>query len=62
MHTAALKELQFFKSHPIYAKMNASYFGIENLVEKLKKLFFEHLKLYLPGIYKDLKEKIIETK
>jgi len=42
--------------------MNSNYFGIENLVDKLRKLFFEHLKLYLPGIYQSIKEKISESK
>ena len=38
----------------------SEYFGIEVLVEKLKKLFFEHLKKFLPGIYSGLKDKIKE--
>jgi len=59
---AAQKEMLFFKSHQVYSKMNSSLFGIEHLVEKLRKLFFEHLKLFLPGIYQNLKSKISECK
>lgn len=55
---AIKKEQIYFKNHPVYRNMPPGYFGIENLVEKLRKLFFEHLKLFLPGIYSDLKEKI----
>lgn len=59
---ASQKEMTFFRSHPVYSKMNSSYFGIENLVEKLRRMFFEHLKLFLPGIYFNLKEKIQDCK
>lgn len=59
---AITKELLFFKSHPAYSKMSGNYFGIETLVDKLRKLFFDHLKLYLPGIYTNIKEKIHESK
>lgn len=62
VNVAIQKEMLFFKSHPVYSKMNTAYFGIENLVDKLRKLFFEHLKLYLPGIYRSIKEKITECK
>jgi hypothetical protein len=59
---AISKELLFFKSHPVYSKMTGNFFGIETLVDKLRKLFFDHLKLYLPGIYMNIKEKISECK
>lgn len=59
---AIQKEMLFFKSHTVYSKMNSSFFGIENLVDKLRKLFFDHLQLFLPGIYQSIKEKITETK
>ena len=55
---AIKKEQVFFKNHSIYRNMSNYYFGIEYLVDKLRKLFFDHLKLYLPNIYTDLKEKI----
>ena len=60
--SATEKEMLFFRSHSVYSKMNLSYFGIENLVDKLRRLFFDHLKLYLPGIYASLKDKISESK
>lgn len=56
------KEMMFFRSHTVYSKMNSNFFGIENLVDKLRRLFFDHLKMYLPGIYSSLKEKIQECK
>ena len=57
----ALKtEKLFFKSHPKYSNMDFSYFGTENLVEKLRKIFFTHIKIFLPKIYSDLKLKIKE--
>lgn len=59
---AAQKETLFFRSHPSYSKMNSSLFGIENLVERLRKIFYEHLKLYLPDIYQNLKSKMAECK
>ena len=62
VNIAIQKEMLFFKSHPTYSKMNSSYFGIENLVDKLRKCFFEHLKLFLPGIYMSIKDKIHECK
>jgi len=37
--------------------MSKSYFGIDNLIEKLKNLFYQHLKQFLPSIYEDLKKK-----
>lgn len=59
---AAQKEMMFFRTHPVYSKMNSNFFGIETLVEKLRRLFFEHLKQYLPGIYANLKDKITDCK
>lgn len=59
---AIQKELLFFKSHPTYSKMTGNYFGIETLVDKLRRLFFDHLKLFLPGIYNSIKEKIHECR
>lgn len=59
---ASQKELMFFKTHTVYSKMSSSYFGIENLIEKLRKIFYEHLKLFLPDIYQSLKNKIQECK
>jgi len=59
---ASQKELMFFKTHSVYSKMTSSCFGIENLIDKLRKIFFEHLKMFLPDIYQSLKNKIQECK
>jgi len=40
--------------------MNKSFFGIDTLIEKLKNLFYLHLKQFLPTIYNSLQEKKVE--
>lgn len=62
VNIAIQKELLFFQSHQTYSKMKTEYFGIENLVDRLRKLFFEHLTNFLPGIYSSLREKISESR
>jgi hypothetical protein len=58
---ALVREKEYFINNPIYRFMaHNEYFGIEVLVEKLKRLFFEHLKKFLPSIYLGLKLKIKE--
>lgn len=62
VNVAIQKELLFFQSHPTYSKMKTEYFGIENLVDRLRRLFFDHLTNFLPGIYASLREKISESR
>ena len=40
--------------------MSKTCFGIDNLTEKLKGLFYQYLKQFLPSIYTNLKIKIDE--
>jgi len=42
--------------------MDQSLFGTDNLIEKLRVLFYQHLKLFLPTIYQNLQTKINECK
>jgi hypothetical protein len=58
---ALRQEKEFFSISPIYRSLSQSdHFGTEVLIEKLKRLFFENLKKFLPKIYSDLKLKIKE--
>ncbi len=41
--------------------MSKSQFGIDNLIDKLKNLFYLHLKQFLPAIYDDLLKKKNES-
>ena len=55
---ALKREKEFFESHSVYRHMDKSFFGTDNLVERLKSVFMTHLKKYLPKVYLTIKEKI----
>jgi hypothetical protein len=58
---ALKQEKDYFLMSPLYRTLPyTDYFGTEVLIEKLKKLFFENMKKFLPKIYSDLKLKIKE--
>jgi hypothetical protein len=57
---ALKQEKEFFQMSPIYRSLGSEHFGTEVLIEKLRRLFFENLKKFLPKIYSDLKMKIKE--
>ena len=53
------KEKNFFSSHKVYSSMSSSYFGIENLTNKLKIILNNHIRATLPSIKNEISEKII---
>lgn len=55
------KEQLYFSTHPIYSSMNQQVLGIFNLVQKLTKILFTHIKHSLPEIMREIKEKAKET-
>lgn len=52
------KEKNFFSSHKVYSSMNSSYFGIENLTNKLKIILNNHIRQTLPDIKNEINMKI----
>lgn len=57
---ALKKEKEFFNSHNVYKTMDKTYFGTDNLVERMKSVFMNHLKKFLPKVYSTVKEKLKE--
>ena len=51
-------ENKWFSEHPIYKDMPPGYLGIGNLTKKLTKILFTHIKVNLPFITQEIKEKI----
>lgn len=51
----------YFSTHPVYSSMNQQVLGIFNLVNKLTKILFTHIKHSLPEIMKEIKDKAKET-
>ena len=54
-------EREFFKSHPVYSTLPPEVLGCEVLTNKLMKVFFTHIRRFLPEIMKDVGQKIKET-
>jgi hypothetical protein len=55
---ALKREKEFFSNHSVYRTMDKSYFGTDNLVERMKSVFMNHLKKFLPQVYATVKEKL----
>lgn len=51
-------ERAWFDQHPIYKDMPPGFLGIGNLTKKLTKILFTHIKVNLPFITQEIKEKI----
>ena len=54
-------EREFFKNHPVYSTLPPEVLGCEVLTTKLMKVFFTHIRRFLPEIMKDVGQKIKET-
>lgn len=54
-------ENNWFQQHPIYKDMPPGFLGIGNLTKKLTKILFTHIKVNLPTITQEIKEKIRAT-
>ena len=50
-------ERRWFSEHPKYSKLPPGYCGTDNLVDKLTKVLFKHIKQFLPQIKKEVSEK-----
>lgn len=55
------KEQLYFSTHPIYSTMPQGLMGIGNLIQKLTKILFTHIKVCLPDIMKEIRAKMKET-
>lgn len=51
-------EQKWFSEHPIYNDMPPGYLGVGTLTKKLTKILFTHIKVNLPFITQEIKEKI----
>ena len=59
--TKALEiEKDFFNAHPAYSTLPPGYCGTEALVGKLTKVLFQHIRLCLPEILKEIVQKAKE--
>lgn len=54
-------EKSYFASHPVYSTMPPGYVGTSALVQKLTRIFYEHIKSYMPEIYREIVAKITES-
>jgi replication fork clamp-binding protein CrfC len=55
------KEALYFSTHPIYSTMQQNCLGSGNLIKKLGKILFTHIKHSLPEITNEIKSKVKET-
>jgi len=51
----------YFGTHQIYSTMPQQLLGIGNLINKLTKILFTHIKHSLPDIMKEIRDKMKET-
>ena len=54
-------EREFFRNHPIYSTLPPELLGCDSLINKLMKIFFTHIRRYLPEIMREITAKIKET-
>ena len=54
------EERKYFKEHPVYKNLSPSYFGTDQLTQKLTKIFFNQIRETLPAITKEINSKIKE--
>ena len=54
-------EKSYFASHAVYSTMPSGYVGTDALVQKLTKIFYDHIKSFMPEIYKEIVAKINES-
>ncbi|OII75132.1 dynamin family protein [Cryptosporidium andersoni] len=51
-------EMEFFTSHPIYRALTPELLGTKNLVTKLTKVLFRHIKTFLPDIKREINGRV----
>eukprot|EP00916_Digyalum_oweni_P012592 GHVL01020798.1.p1 GENE.GHVL01020798.1~~GHVL01020798.1.p1 ORF type:complete len:796 (-),score=145.90 GHVL01020798.1:39-2390(-) len=52
-------ERQYFMNHPIYQKLKPELLGTSSLSEKLTKIFFQHIRFFLPEIKTEIQQRTI---
>ena len=58
MKDAFKKEKEFFTKHPVYKRMNPTYYGTDTLIQKLTKILFKVIRQHLPTIIKAINDNI----
>ena len=53
------KEKKFFKTHHIYKIMTSEYFGTNNLINKLSKIYFNIIKESMPKIINSINDRVV---
>lgn len=51
-------ETAFFSSHPVYRNLSPELVGTKNLVSKLTKVLFKHIRTFLPDIRREINARI----
>ena len=54
-------EKKFFASHPVYSTMPTNIIGTDALIQKLTKIFYNHIKSVMPDIYQEVLSMITES-
>ena len=61
VQAAIEKEKLYFGTHEVYSTMPQNSMGCGSLIKKLTKILFTHIKHNLPGIMKEIRDKMKET-
>lgn len=61
MKKALKNEREYFQNHPIYSSLPPELLGCDSLTNKLMRIFFTHIRRYLPEIMREITQKIKET-
>ena len=60
VQAAIEKEKLYFGTHEVYSTMPQNSMGCGSLIKKLTKILFTHIKHNLPGIMKEIRDKMKE--
>ncbi|KAJ1605628.1 dynamin-like protein, partial [Cryptosporidium canis] len=52
------EEAAFFSNHPVYRNLSPELVGTKNLVSKLTKVLFKHIRTFLPDIRREISARI----
>lgn len=54
------EERKYFASHSVYSTIGNGYTGTDSLVQKLTNVLYNHIRTYLPEIYKEITARMHE--
>lgn len=62
LHQAKAREVEFFRNHPVYSKLDPHLWGVEKLTQKLTRILASRIQHALPEIQREVDEKLSKAR